>query len=71
MLLNREVKHLDSEPGSPTPVASVDTDRPPTPSTPEPIENPIVIENPPPIVPPSAPQPNRDVSIQVEVCEDG
>jgi tetratricopeptide (TPR) repeat protein len=57
-----EVKQVGSEHGSLRAVASVDSDRHPTPykiSTPEPVETPVVTENHSPVVPPAVPQPHH------------
>jgi len=73
MFANREVKHVDSEPGSLRPIASVVTDRPPTPieaSTLEPVETPVVAENRSPIVPPAASRPHCDEGVQLEGFRD-
>jgi hypothetical protein len=74
MFVNREVKQVDSEPGSlRRPVAFVDADRPPTPyrvSTPEAVETPVATENHSPIVPPGAPGPYHDEGIQLKGFRD-
>lgn len=76
MFVNREVKQVDKELASGSlwrPVAFVDADRPPTPyrvSTPEPVETPVVTENPSHIVPPAAPQPHHDEGVQLERFRD-
>jgi len=73
MFVNREVKHVDNEPGSLRPVTSVDTDRSPTPykvSIPEPVETPVVTENYSPVVPPAVLEPHRDEGVQLEGFRD-
>ena len=73
MFVNREVKHIDSEPGSLRLVASVGTDRSPTPykmSTPGSVETPVVTENHSCVVPPAAPRPHRDVGVQLKGFRD-
>ena len=67
------VKRTDSDPGGLRPVASVDTDTPPSPynvSTPELFETPVLTENPSPIVPLTAPQPHPDEGVQREGFRD-
>ena len=76
MFVNREVKDIDSEPASGSlrkPVTFVDADTHPTPHrvpTLEPVETPVVTENPSPIVPPVAPQPHRDEGVRLERFRD-
>jgi len=63
------VMGLDSEPGSQRPVASVDTDRPPTPynvPTPESVETPVITENHSPTVPPAVAQPHPSQGANLE-----
>ena len=63
------MKHVGSNPRSPRPVTSVDTNKPPSPyyfSSPELFETPVLTENQIPIVPPTAPQPDRDEGAQLE-----
>ena len=72
-IVHPEVNRVDSEPGSLRPVAYVYADRPPSPykvSTPDAVENPIVIENHSHIVPPATPQPHRDEDVQFEGSRD-
>jgi len=72
MFANREVKHVDSEPGSSRPVTPVDTYRPPPyeVSTAKPVETAVVTENYSPVVPLSAPQPHRYGGTLLEVPRD-
>jgi len=72
-IANREVKHVDSVPGGTRPVASVDTDRQPTPynvSTQELFETPVVTENHSPTVPPAEPQSHPDEGVKLEGLDD-
>jgi len=73
MFVNREVKHVDSEPGSLRPVTSLDTDKPLTPykvSTQELAETSVVTEDHSPIVPLAAARLLRDEGVQPEGFKD-